>query len=161
MNPVEKYFNAEKAESLVFLSMGIISLLLSAYFLFKIKQPFFNGTSYVFIALALIQITVGATIYFRSPKDIVRVNTILKEAPHKIQTEELPRMKTVLKTFQLYFYFEAFLLLVGLFLHFYFTKNFLLSGIGFGLIIQCTFMLIADYFANSRGKIYTQFLENL
>jgi hypothetical protein len=126
MNPVEKYFNAEKAESLVFLSMGIISLLLSAYFMFKTKQPFFTGTSYVFIALALI-----------------------------------PRMKTVLKTFQLYFYIETGLLILGLFLHFYFTKNFLLSGIGFGLIIQCIFMLIADYFANSRGKIYAQFLENL
>lgn len=161
MNQIHKYFNAEKAESFIFFFLGIVAILLAIYFLLITKKPFFNGMSYPLIVIALIQITVGATIYFRTPKDIIRVENIIKNEPQKIETEELPRMKTVMKSFQTYFYVEIALLIIGLFLHFFCTKNMWLNGIGFGLILQCIAMLAADYFANARGKVYVEFLESL
>lgn len=71
MEQVYKYFNEEKAESVLFIVAGIISIVLSVYFLVKIKQPVYNGLSYSLIAVALIQLTVGASVFVRSPKDIL------------------------------------------------------------------------------------------
>lgn len=161
MNPIEKYFSAEKAESLVFLLLGIIAALIATYFLVKVKQPFFSGMSYPLLIIAIIQITVGLTIFYRSPADLARVENYIKSEPQNIQNIEIPRMQKVMQSFKIYFYVELFLLAVGLFMHFYYTKNWFLSGIGFGLMVQCIAMLIADYFANNRGKIYIQYLENL
>jgi hypothetical protein len=49
MNPIEKYFNAEKYESVLFVLVGVV-------------------------AFALIQIIVGGSVYFRSPKYLQHLN---------------------------------------------------------------------------------------
>mgnify|MGYP007034013518 FL=1 len=38
MNPIVKYFNAEKAESVLFIGFGVIAIILSVYFFFFIKS---------------------------------------------------------------------------------------------------------------------------
>lgn len=40
MDSIEKYFNAEKAESLLFMGVGIIAIILSVYFFLFIKEGF-------------------------------------------------------------------------------------------------------------------------
>ena len=154
MNQIEKYFNAEKYESVLFVLVGIIAISFALYFLMKIKQPFYNGVSYPLIAVAIIQIVVGSSVYFRSPKDIARVNQIIQNEKSKITTEEIPRMKVVMKNFVIYRWVEIALLLVGILLFLFFDTTRLLKGVGLGLIIQASFMLLLDYFAESRGKIY-------
>ncbi len=67
MEPLSKYFNAEKSESLLFVLIGICALLFSVYFLIKLKLPFYNGMAYPLIGVALIQLTVGVSVYLRSP----------------------------------------------------------------------------------------------
>jgi hypothetical protein len=37
----------------------------------------------------------------------------------------------------------------------------LLKGIGIGLAIQASFMLLLDYFAEDRGEIYFDFLQGI
>jgi uncharacterized membrane protein YiaA len=159
MQAVEKYFKAEKTESLVFLCIGIVCLCIGIYFAKDLTQNFKSGISIPFILIALIQISVGLILFFRTPKDILRVNDFIKNKPQKIQTEELPRMQKVMQSFKIYFYIEVGLLFIGLALHFFCTNNMFINGIGFGLIIQSIFMLIADYFANARGKVYVEFLK--
>jgi hypothetical protein len=53
-----------------------------------------------FLVIALIRIVVGTSVYFRSPKDIQRVETMVQSAPEKIKTDEIPRMEVVMKNFQ-------------------------------------------------------------
>ena len=53
MEQVAKYFSAEKGESILFFSVGLIAIILSIYFLIKLKQPFYNGLSYSLIAIKL------------------------------------------------------------------------------------------------------------
>jgi multidrug transporter EmrE-like cation transporter len=160
MEQITKYFNAEKAESLLFILVGIVTVLLSVYFLLKVRQPLYNGIAYSFIAIALIQLTVGSSVYFRSPKDIVRVNNIVQTDKSKIQTEEIPRMKTVMKNFVLYRWIEMALMVIGLLMFLFLEPQTLAKGIGLGLFIQSSFMLLLDYFAENRGKTYLDFLEN-
>jgi uncharacterized protein YpmS len=161
MEQISKYFNAEKSESLLFVVVGIVALLLSAYFLVKMKQPFYNGMAYPLIVVALIQLTVGSSVYFRSPKDIDRVNQIMQTETAKIQTEEIPRMETVMKKFVLYRWIEIALVGIGIALFLYFQPMTLWKGIGLGIAIQSSFMLLLDYFAESRGKVYLDYLQRL
>jgi multidrug transporter EmrE-like cation transporter len=96
MNQIEKYFNAEKYESVLFVFVGLVAIGFATYFFIKVKQPFYNGMAYPLIAVALIQIVVGSTVYFRSPKDIARVSQMVQTEKAKIQSEEIPRMETVM-----------------------------------------------------------------
>ncbi len=161
MNQVNKYFIAEKNESVLFVVVGVIAIILSAYFLWKVRQPFYNGLSYALILIALIQLVVGSSVYFRSPKDIIRVNNLVCNEPSKIKSEEIPRMKVVMKNFIIYRWVEIVILLIGVFLYFYFQPLSILKGIGLGLMMQSGIMLILDYFAESRGKIYIDYLLNI
>lgn len=161
MEQITKYFNAEKYESVLFVLVGIFAILFSIYFLIKVKQPFYNGMAYPLIAVALIQIAVGSSVYFRSPKDIARVNDIVQTNKTKVQTEEIPRMTTVMKNFTIYKWVEIVLIFVGIIMLFYFQPLTIWKGVGLGLAIQAGFMLILDFFAESRGKIYLEYLMTI
>ncbi len=95
MNPIERYFNAEKSESLLFVLVGVIAIAFATYFFIKIKQPYFNGITYPLTAIALIQITVGIFVYYGSSKEIVKMNFIVQNDKSKVKTEEIPRMNIV------------------------------------------------------------------
>lgn len=161
MDPISKYFNAEKSESLLFIFVGIFAISIAAYFLLKIKQPFYSGMSWPLIAIAIIQLTVGTSVYFRSPKDIKRVQTIVQSQKQKITSEEIPRMEVVMKNFIIYRYVEIILLVAGLFLMFFFSEHLFFNGLGIGLFIQSALMLSLDFFAEKRGKEYLEYLQSL
>jgi hypothetical protein len=158
MNPVEKYFGAEKAESFLFVLVGLVAITLAVYFFAKLKQPFYNGIAYPLIAIALIQITVGGSVYLRSSKDIARVNQMIQIDKTRIQTEEIPRMKIVMNNFVLYRWIEIVLVLIGLALLFSFKSATMWKGVGLGLVIQSALMLLLDFFAESRGREYLDYL---
>lgn len=161
MEQVSKYFNAEKAESILFIAAGLIAIIVSAYFFIRLKQPFYNGLAYSLIVIALIQLTVGISIYYRSPKDISRVNQIIQTDKAKIKTKEIPRMKTVMKNFVLYRWIEISLIIIGIIMFLFLGPGTIWRGVGLGLFIQAGLMLLFDYFAESRGTIYLEYLQNL
>lgn len=161
MDEIEKYFNAERAESLLFILVAVIALLVAGYFLLKLEKPYLNGISYALISVAIIQLTVGTSIFLRSPKDIKRVERIIQTDSTKIQSEEIPRMKTVMKNFVVYRWVEIALILFGIFLFSYNQSPNIWKGVGLGLIIQASLMLLLDYFAEARGKHYLEFLKTI
>jgi hypothetical protein len=160
MEQVSKYFDAEKSESIFFISAGIIAIILACYYIFVLKKPFQNGIAYSIAAIALIQIVVGTSVFFRSPKDIVRVNHLIQTEKAKIKSEEIPRMEVVMKNFTLYKYIEIALIFSGIGLLFLF-RNDILKGIGLGLAIQSSIMLLLDFIAAARGDVYLSFLKEL
>jgi hypothetical protein len=161
MNQVEKYFNAEKYESVLFVMVGLLAISIACYFLFGIKKPFYIGVAWRLITIAIIQIVVGSSVYFRSPKDIKRVNNIVQNEKSKVTTEELPRMEVVMKNFVFYRWIEIALIVIGIVLFLLFQQNEILKGIGIGLSTQSFFMLFLDFFAERRGHDYILFLKNL
>jgi hypothetical protein len=158
---INDYFNAEKFESLFFMGVGLIAILLGIYFWFSLKEPFFRGIAIPLVLIGLIQLMVGSTVYFRSPKDIIRVENIVKNEPTKIQSEEIPRMEVVMKNFVIYRYVEIALLLLGIFLFLFFPNQSFWKGVGLGLFIQAGLMLTLDYFAEKRGFEYQRFIKEL
>ena len=161
MKFITDYFNAEKFESLFFIGVGIIAVALDIYFWFIIKEPIYKGIAIPFVLVAFIQLTVGTTVYFRSPKDIVTVENIISNEPSKIHSEEIPRMNVVMKNFVIYRYVEIALMILGIILFFCFPSQNFWKGLGIGLFIQASLMLSLDYFAEKRGKDYLKQITNL
>ena len=159
-NFVTTYFTEEKIESLFFIISGIISVCLALIFWFIIKYSFYNGLAFPFMLVGLMQIIVGTTVYIRSPKDIIKVEQFIRHEPQKIQTEELPRMEVVMKSFTFYKWIEIILMLTGIILYilFFNSSQTFWKGLGLGLLIQASLMLTLDIVAEKRGRIYIQSL---
>lgn len=161
MNQVVKYFSGEKSESYLFLFMGVITILFACYFMMGLKTSFWRGVAIPFIVVALLEIIVGYTIVTRTPKDITRVENFMKQEPHKIKTEEIPRMEIVMKNFRNFRYIEIILIITGIILMYIGLATPFWTGIGLGLFIQAGIVLCLDFFAESRGKVYLDYLKSL
>ena len=161
MNPTVKYFNGEKAESYIFIIMGVIALTMALYFFFAFKTSFWKGVAIPFVMVALLEFVVGYTIVTRSPKDLVRVETFITKEPLKIQTEEIPRMEKVLNNFVIFRYVEIALIIVGIVLMYSSMNDTFWRGIGLGLFVQASVVLSLDFFAERRGHIYVVYLKDL
>jgi hypothetical protein len=161
MKFIENYFNGEKAEAFLFVAIGFVAILLGVYFWFGKQTDFYKGAAIALALIAAIQITVGGTIVVRSPKDIIRVQQIVKSEPARIASEELPRMELVMKSFIVYHYIELALIAAGIILFFISSPASFWKGLGIALFIQAALMLAFDYVAEARGKKYIAELQSI
>jgi uncharacterized membrane protein YbhN (UPF0104 family) len=154
---IEKYFNAEKGESLVFIAIGIVGIIAAIIFFFFIKTNFYKGAAIPLVLVGLLLGIVGFNVYKRSDGDRTRNVYAYDMNPGELKEKELPRMETVMKNFVIYRYTEIILALIGIGLFFYFKNNIdkeFWKGFGLTLTIMALLALSADYFAEKRGKIY-------
>jgi hypothetical protein len=161
MNPIIKYFNGEKSESYVFIIIGLFAFALALYFIFVLKSFFWKGVAIPFLIVALLEFIVGYTIVNRSSKDIVRVETFIKNQTQNIKTDEIPRMDKVLSNFVIYRYVEIALIVLGIVLMYSSMNDTFWRGIGLGLFIQASIVLSLDFFAERRGHIYMEYLKEI
>ena len=159
MNPVIKYFNGEKAESYIFILIGVIALAMTLYFIFVLKTAFWKGLAIPFIIVASLEFIVGYTIVTRSPKDIIRVETFIQKEPLSIKTLEIPRMEKVMSNFVVFRYAEIALIILGIALMYSSMNDTFWRGIGLGLFIQASIVLCLDFFAERRGHTYLEHLK--
>lgn len=161
MNSVIKYFNGEKAESYVFIIIGVIAFAMASYFYFALKTSFWKGVAIPFIVVACLEFVVGYTIVTRSPKDIVRVETFIQQKSQDIKSLEIPRMEKVMSNFVIFRYVEIGLIILGIMLMYSSLNDTFWRGLGLGLFIQVSIVLILDFFAERRGYVYLEFLNQL
>lgn len=167
---IYKYFTAEKQESLLFIIIGIIALLLAVVlFLFiKTNSALFKGAVIPLLVLGIIQLVAGYTVYARSDKQSADVAyNIGLEPVAYITNKELPRMETVMKNFVIYRWVEITMAIAGIVLFFYFKNNIdkqFWKGFGLTLAVMALMALVADYFAEQRGHVYVnaikEFIKN-
>ncbi len=151
------YFTAEKNESLLFILIGIAAIAFSLY-LWKTGNQY-KGMAYPLVAIALIQIVVGGTVYFRTDDQVRILTEQMNSAPVDFRTEELAKMKKVNDSFKLYKAIEIVLLVIGIFMSYYFAESMTLYSVAIGLIAQSSLMLVADLFAERRAMQYVVRLQ--
>jgi drug/metabolite transporter (DMT)-like permease len=160
---IEKYFVAEKQESLLFMLIGIAGIITAIVFFFFLKENFYKGAAIPLLLIGLLLGVIGYTVYKRSDEDRKRNVYAYDMNPAQLKEKELPRMKTVMKNFVIYRYTEIILALAGIGLFIYFRndadKQFW-KGLGLALAIMALLTLIADYAAEKRGKVYTKGIES-
>jgi hypothetical protein len=160
---IEKYFNAEKGESWIFMWIGIASIVAAIIFFFFIKTNFYKGAAVPLILIGLLLGFVGYTVYKRSDGDRLRNVYAYDMNPSELKEKEIPRMEKVMKSFIIYRWIEIVLFLAGTTLYIYFIRdirNDFLRGLGLALVIMAVLALTADYFAEKRGHIYLDGLKS-
>ncbi|MBK9931653.1 MAG: hypothetical protein IPP04_17515 [Saprospiraceae bacterium] len=160
MDNIIKYFAGEKLQCTIGILLGLAGIGLSIYFIYQSK-PVLKGIAFAFIPLSFLLLAICIGIVVRTPKDIQRVSSYYESKPSKMQTEELPRMEKVMKTFPVIKTIEIGFIVVGIFLLLFFRGNGIITGVGTGLILQGIMLYGFDHFAQSRGKIYFEFLNSL
>lgn len=155
---IEKYFIAEKQESLLFLILGIVAIAAAIAFYFFLRSAFFKGAAIPLVAIGLIQLVVGYTVYVRSDEDRVRNVYAYDMDPGSLKQQEIPRMEKVNRNFVIYRWVEITLLAAGVILMLVNSRNpggiSFWYGFGIALALQSFLMLGADYFAEKRALQY-------
>ncbi len=160
---IEKYFMAEKQESLLFVLIGVTGIVTAIVFFFFLKTNFYKGAAVPFMLIGLLLGVAGYTVYKRSDSDRRRNVYAYDMNPSELKEKELPRMKSVMKNFVKYRYAEIFLLLLGAALYVYFIRDFshdFWRGFGLALAVMALLALTADFFAEQRGKVYIRGIES-
>ena len=160
MDNVIAYFNGEKLQCSVGAIVSIIVIAISIVFLFQ-QKPFLKGLSYAAIPLSVLLLSVCIGVVFRTAKDIERVSIFRKETPERIQTDEIPRMEKVMKSFNIIKKVEIVVFIMGLVLAVLFWRNELVRGVAIGLVIMGASLYVFDHIAEYRGEKYIQFLKSL
>ena len=159
---IEKYFVDEKQESLLFLVIGLIAIALAVAFYFYWKTEILKGAAIPLVIIGLIQSIVGYAVYARSDEQRISIVYSMDMDPGKLKSDEMPRMKKVIRNFVIYRWTEILLLIAGIILIFLYRgnadKSFWL-GLGIALSIQSAIMVSADLVAEKRASNYASGLE--
>jgi MFS family permease len=159
---IEKYFNAEKQESLLFVGIGLAAIIAAIVIFFFLKTPFYKGAAIPLVLVGLLLGVVGFNVYKRSDEDRKRNVYAYDLNPQELKEKELPRMQVVMKNFIIYRYTEIALAIIGIGMFFYFRNDetrYFWKGFGLGLTIMALLALFADYFAEKRGHVYIKGVE--
>ena len=111
INQMSSYFTAEKQESLIFLTIGLVAIGISVWL--WINGHRLKSMAYPLVAVALLQILVGASVYLRTDSQVSALSAQLQTNPAALKAEETTRMQTVMTNFSIYKAVEMLLLIVG------------------------------------------------
>ena len=153
------YFGAEKDESLLFIAVGVVACGVAVWLWSQGHR--LKTMAFPLVAVALIQVVVGGSVYFRTDSQVAQLQQKLSASPAELKTIETARMEQVMQRFVTYKRIEIALILLGICLMSFLRRSDIAVGIGSGLLIQAAFMLCLDLFAESRGEDYLKALTQL
>lgn len=154
---VRGYLEAERSESRLFVALGVIALGAGAFFLTR-SDPFLRGAAFPLMAIALIQIGVGGSVWWRTESQIAQLVSLINADAAKFVADETVRMAAVNRNFDVYKIAEMVLAVVGLGMvagGYALGGSRLVMGVGAGLALQSAVMLTLDLFAEARADKYT------
>ena len=156
---MNEYFQGEKIEALVFiLSVGLLSLVFGIWLLTE-GGNFAKGVSIPFLALALISVTVGSVVGFRTPNQLRNLESGLVKNKSVTINTEIQRMEKVNQAWSKYLVVWIAFGIIGLALRIL-TKNDFAQGLGIALVFFSGVTLLIDGFAERRAIKYTNYLQS-
>ena len=156
---MNSYFSAEKQESIIFMTVGLVAIALSIWLWMNGHR--LKSMAYPLVIIGLMQLVVGCTVYLRTDLQVSTLTTQLQENPESFQRDETSRMQTVMKNFSIYKVIEMLLLITGLAMVAFWQRHDIAAGIGIGLILQAAITLVLDIFAETRGADYLVALQGM
>jgi uncharacterized membrane protein YczE len=149
---IRDYFLAEKHGALLFMLAGVAAIALAAWLLHR--RSAWRGMAVPLVAVGLIQLGVGTAVYVRSDAQSAQLQQWHRDDVVKFKAAEVPRMRTVLASFERYKSIELGLLAFGMALVVLLRNRPFWLAFGFGLVMQAGFMLALDFFAQARAQAY-------
>ena len=156
---INSYFSAEKQESIIFMTVGLVAIALSIWIWMNDHR--LKSMAYPLVVIGLMQLVVGSTVYLRTDLQVSTLTTQLQENSESFQRDEISRMQTVMRNFSIYKVIEMLLLITGLAMVAFLQRNDIAAGIGMGFVLQAAITLTLDIFAETRGSDYLIALQGM
>ncbi len=153
------YFSGEKRESLFFLMVGGAAIG-SSIFLWLTGSPQ-RAMGYSLVAVALIQLIVGWTVFSRTDRQVKDLHALLAKDPGAYAKAEIPRMQTVRRSFLIYKGIEILLLAAGAVGMLLWRDRPALHAASLGLALQASLMLVFDLMAERRADVYVDQIRRM
>lgn len=106
------YFGAEKNESLLFIAVGVVACGVAIWLWSQGHR--LKTMAFPLVAVALIQVVVGGSVYFRTDSQVAQLQQKLSASPAELKTIETARMEQVMQRFVTYKRIEIALILLGI-----------------------------------------------
>lgn len=153
------YFSGEKKESLLFLMVGGAAIAASLYFWMTGSPQ--RAMGYPLVAVALIQLVVGWSVYSRTDRQVKDLHALLAKDPGAYVGAEIPRMVKVRRSFLIYKGIEIVLLAAGAVGMLLWRDRPTLHAVSLGLALQASLMLVFDLMAERRADAYVDQIRRL
>lgn len=155
------YFQGEKFEALVFiLPLGLLSLVFGGWLYVDGVTTFNKGVAIPFLLMGLLMTTIGATVGFRTPAQLLHLQTQVQTAPESTRIAEIKRMDKVNNAWKFYLIIWGLFGVVGLIFRFAIPTDFA-QGLGIALIFFSGVGLLVDGFAERRTHPYMKALTEI
>ena len=125
------YFAGEKQESLLYIAVGLVAIGVAAWLWMNGHRLRMMAVPLVIVAL--MQLVVGSTVYLRTESQMQGLVAQSQSAPAQFKQDEVSRMQTVMKNFNIYKTIEMMLLVLGVCLIAFLQRFDIAAGIGAGL----------------------------
>jgi len=152
-----RYFAAEKQGSLVFVAVGVLSLVAAAL----LARTPWKGALWPPLVLGLGALVVGGGVWLRTDRQVAELQATLARSPPELRSVEVPRMERIQRTFRLIKTVEIVVLAAGLALAFLFARGSTAYAVGVGLAVEAAILLGLDLLASRRADVYVDALRRL
>ena len=134
--PPPNYFSAKRTERLVFITVGLLALLASTACVIVLRKPLFSGWALTMSVVVMLQLSEG------------------------IRSEELLRMRVVMRSFKICLGVEVALLILGLIAIPFAAPGGFIRGAATALALQAGFTAMLDLAATRRGDAHLKGLRS-
>ncbi|MFT3706875.1 MAG: hypothetical protein QM817_04330 [Archangium sp.] len=152
---MKTYFAGETSEGWAFGGLGLVSVG-SATGLLLSNTNLGRGMSVPLFAVGVIQLALAIGLFVRTPGQVAGFDAQLTNAPAEYKTGETTRMERVMRGFAIYKAAEVGLFFGGVALSGAggISKSDFALGAGITLAAEALVMLILDFYAEGRGRVY-------
>ena len=158
LDPLVRYFQAEKAGGVILCVIGVAALVASI--LVWRGGWIFRAIAFPLGLVALAQIGVGAVLVARTDKQVAALKKGLAEEEATTRAKEIARVEKVNVSFRWIELAEVALLAIGVTLAVFFRSRPTVTGIGMGIMLQSSLMLVFDLVAEQRAHVYLDWLKS-
>ncbi len=157
---IQKFYNAQKAQSLLFFILGSLATVLAICLLITDSSRVFFGFAIPFFCFGITQIILGFKTYIKTNSERQFVMLAAKENTQQIITIEIPRINKILTDYNRKNYFFLGLNALSIVLFTIFSNTPMVKGIGLALFVQSLIHISSLYFENNRSQIYFKWLND-
>ena len=157
---IQKFYNAQKAQSLLFLVLGSIATMLSIYFFIASINTISLGFAIPFFVFGLTQTILGFKTYIKTNSEREFVMLSAKENVQQIITIEIPKINKILTDYNRKNYVFLGLNAISIVLFIIFSNTPMVKGIGLALFVQSLIHISSLYFENNRCQFYFKWLND-
>jgi hypothetical protein len=149
---IDRYFGAEQWTGALFVVVGALAIAL-AWWLLR-RRSRLRGMAIPLVAVALLQLAVGTTVWLRSDAQRAGLQQQALEAPAEFKRQETARLRSVIARFELYRRIEIGLLALGMAIVVLLRNREFWFAFGLGLVLQSGLVLALDHVAAARAQGY-------